>query len=188
MEECRSNVCAQISKTNNSEHNGGPYFELEARSGLHGDNHHPCDGTALHTNIYPNGRVKMEKELSHTNGYCETDPQKHQKQNVINNLMYRGFGMKGIFYCVNDENVKVEIWLDKNANNEWGTKPVIEYLDRGGWQIEKDDNNPDGENECPGGEKDEKIVWGGPIVIFRSDQIKDFYIMCASIREIIPPK
>jgi hypothetical protein len=52
----------------------------------------------------------------------------------------------------------------------------------------KKDDNPDGENECPGGEKDEKIVWGGPVVIFRSDQIKDFYIRCASIREIIPPK
>ena len=72
-------VYAKINETNNSKHNGGPHFELEARSVLHDDDHHPCEGTALHTNIYPNGRIKTEKEISHTDRYCETDPQKHQK-------------------------------------------------------------------------------------------------------------
>ena len=42
-----------------------------------------------------------------------------KKQNAINNLMCRLFGIKGIFYCVNDGNVKVEIGLDKNPNNDW---------------------------------------------------------------------
>ena len=171
---------AKINETNVSTHNGGPHFELEARSVLHGDNHHPCEGTALHTNIYPNGRVKLEKELSHTDGYCKTDTQRHQKQNAIHNLMGRWFGMKGVFYDVNDGNVKIEIWLDKNANNNWGTEPVLEYVDAGGWEIDGNDN------ECDG-RRDEKIVWGGPVVIFRSDQLKNFDIKYASVREIIPP-
>jgi hypothetical protein len=164
--------------------NGGPHFELEARSGLHGDGRPPCEGTALHTNIYPNGRVKLEKELSHTKGYSGNNP---QKTNAIDSLR-NWFGMKGIFYNTNEGNVKIEIWLDKEANNVWGDEPVFANTDDGGWHIEKDpEKNPKGENECPGGQTDEKIVWGGPVVIFRSDQLTEFEIKWASVREIIPP-
>lgn len=169
---------AKIIEVNDSDRNGGPHFELEARSGLHGGGRPPCEGTALHTNLYPNGRVKLEKELSHTDGYTDNNP---QRPNVTDNLMNRWIGMKGIFYNTNDGNVKIELWLDKNANNDWGDEPVLSKVDNGGWNIK--DN---GDNECHG-ENDEKIVWGGPVVIFRSDQLKEFYIKHASVREIIPP-
>ena len=33
--------------------------------------------------------------------------------------------MKGIFYNTNDGNVKIDLWLDKNANNDWGDGPVL---------------------------------------------------------------
>lgn len=169
---------AKIIQVNNSDRNGGPHFELEARSGLHGDDHPPCEGTALHTNLYPNGRVKLEKELSHTDGYTGNDP---ERTNVTSSLMNRWIGLKGIFYNTNDGNVKIELWLDKNANNDWGDEPVLSKIDNGGWKIDDD-----GDNECYG-ENDEKIIWGGPVVIFRSDQLKEFYIKRASVREIMPP-
>ena len=61
---------ARIKEKTNSDNNGGPHFEIEARSGEHTNNDgRECEGTALHTNVYPSGRVKLEKELSHTSGY-----------------------------------------------------------------------------------------------------------------------
>lgn len=51
--------------------NGGLHFELLARGGARHTDSKPCEGVALHTNVYVNGRVKLEKELSHTNGYTD---------------------------------------------------------------------------------------------------------------------
>ncbi|HEU5120853.1 MAG TPA: hypothetical protein VFT71_07675, partial [Candidatus Nitrosocosmicus sp.] len=76
---------ARINEKTNSNDNGGPHFEIEARSGVHtGADNRVCEGTALHTNVYPSGRVKLEKELSHTKGYTENDP---NNNNATDNLM-----------------------------------------------------------------------------------------------------
>lgn len=164
--------------------NGGRHFELEARGGRHGGDRPPCEGTALHTNLYVTGRVKLEKELSHTKGYTDNDP---NIENVTENLMHRWIGMKGIFFNKSNGDVKSELWLDKNGDNDWGEIPVLEKEDSGGWFIKRDrDRNPNGDNECDG-EKDEKISWGGPIVTFRWDNLTDVDIKFASVREIIPP-
>jgi hypothetical protein len=160
------------------ERNGGKHFELLARGGSKHNADKPCEGTALHTNLYVTGRVKLEKELSHTKGYTDDDP---SKDNVTNNLMHRWVGMKGIFYNKSNGNVKIELWLDKDANNVWGENPVLEFEDQGNWRIQN--NN---ENEC-GGDKNEKITWGGPVVIFRWDNLTDVDLKCASVREIISP-
>ena len=42
--------------------NGGQHFELLARGGPNHTDSKPCEGTALHANLYVNGRVKSEKE------------------------------------------------------------------------------------------------------------------------------
>jgi hypothetical protein len=126
-----------------------------------------------------NGRVKLEKELSHIKGYSQDDP---QKPNVTTNLMHRWIGMKGIFYNDRNNNVKIELWLDKDNTNDWGENPVLEYEDGGGWEIEKNR-----ENECEG-DKNEKITWGGPVVIFRWDNLIDVDVRYASVREISPPE
>ena len=90
--------------------------------------------------------------------------------------------MKGIFYNMNKGNVKIELWLDKDANNDWGAKPVLEFEDNGGnWKIDKNKNN-----ECKGS-KTERITWGGPVVIFRWDNLMDVDIKKVSVREIIVP-
>ena len=52
--------------------NGGQHFELLARGGPNHTDSKPCEGTALHANLYVNGRVKLKRGLSHTNGYTET--------------------------------------------------------------------------------------------------------------------
>jgi hypothetical protein len=47
--------------------NGRKHFELLYRGGPKHTDSKPCEGIALHSNIYVTGRVKLEKELSHTN-------------------------------------------------------------------------------------------------------------------------
>ena len=168
---------ARINKAE-GDRNGGKHFELLARGGSNHTDSKPCEGTALHTNLYVTGRVKLEKELSHTKGYTEDDP---SIDNVTTNLMHRWIGMKGIFYNKSNGNVKIELWLDKDANNVWGDNPILEYEDRGNWRIQNNRNN-----EC-GGDKNEKITWGGPVVIFRWDNLTDVDIKYASVREIISP-
>lgn len=47
---------AHINEKTNSDNNGGPHFEIEARSGEHTNNDgRECEDTALHTNVYPSG-------------------------------------------------------------------------------------------------------------------------------------
>jgi hypothetical protein len=157
--------------------NGGKHFELLCRGGPKHTDSKPCEGTALHANLYVNGRVKLEKELSHTEGYAGNDP---QKNNVTENLMQRWIGMKGIFYNMNNGNVKIELWLDKDANSDLGEKPVLEFEDNGSnWKIKNNKNN-----EC-NGSKTERITWGGPVVIFRWDNLIDVDLKKVSVREII---
>ena len=102
-------------------------------------------------------------------------------------LMNRWIGMKGIFYNIPDDNVRMELWLDKNANNDWGIEPVLAKLDDGGWKIKEDnDCEKPPKNECQGS-IGEKITWGGPLVSFRWDNFTDVDVKYAPVREIMPP-
>jgi hypothetical protein len=169
--------------------NGGQHFELMARGGpAHGNP--VCEGTSMHANTWVgndrDGETRIEKELSHTDGYAEiTKDTKGQVQ--TGDLMGKWIGMKGVFYNTKDGNVKSELWLDKKANNDWGTKPVLTVLDNGNWTIKKDKQGNQLPNECKG-KINEKITWGGPVSIFRWDNFQDVDIKLASVREIIPPK
>lgn len=171
-------------KVNNASgnNNGGKHFEIETRGGPthNNDENDGCEGVSLHANLYVNGRVKLEKELSHTKGYTENDP---QISGVTTNLMDRWIGMKGIFYNTPDGNVQIELWLDKNANNDWGSGPVLAKLDNGEWYIDEEDRP----NECRGNDE-QKVTWGGPVTIFRWDNLQNIDFKWASIREIIPPQ
>ena len=159
--------------------NGGQHFEIFTRGGPTHGSSEVCEGVSLHTNLYMDGRVKVEKELSHTEGYATDE---FDKEDATTNLMDRWIGMKGIFYNTPDGNVQTEIWLDKNANNDWGIEPVLSKLDNGGWFI-KDQND----NECQG-ENDQIVSWGGPVTAFRWDNLQDVDFKLASIREIVPPQ
>jgi hypothetical protein len=158
-------------------------FALAARTARHGGFRvDECEGTALYAVLDVEGRASLGKELAHVeNGGYAVSSEETFEDRVTNNLMHRWIGMKGIFYNKSNGNPKLELWLDKDANNDWGDGPVIEYEDDGNWSL------PEGEDNVCGGYKNEKITWGSPIVLFRWDYLTDVDIKYASVREIVPP-
>jgi hypothetical protein len=184
-----------------------PRLSLAAR----GYHHHSsnifdeCEGTAYYTVLKVDGSIALQKELFHRQaligdppGYSEEELGKTYIGSVVDPLQNPGglpdpprwIGMKGIFYNNSNGNPKMELWLDKEANNDWGTGPVIAIEDkienqvngRPGWSIREG-----GENYCDG-EPNEPITWGGPAIILRWDALTDIDIKWTSVREIVPPE
>jgi hypothetical protein len=139
-----------------------------------------CEGTTYHSNTYETGRVKFEKDLMHIQGYT-SDSQDPQLKHATNNLEGRWIGIKAVFYNLPNGSVKLEQWLDDSTNNinpprnQW--HKVLEYSDDGNWG--------GGQNDC-GGTDTTIITWGGPIAIFRWDNIDDMDVKDLSVREIQP--
>ena len=167
----------------NSERNGAAHIELVARGGMNTNNKNlinglseQCESTTYHSNTYETGRVKFEKDLEHTQGYTTEDK---EKINAIQKpLLGRWIGIKAVFYNLPDNNsVKLEQYIDDNSDNNWHR--VLSYTDNGHWG--------GGKPNC-GGLDTQVITWGGPIAIFRWDNIDDMDIKDFSIREIQQPK
>lgn len=204
-----------------------PRLSLAARGYHHHSSNNPlgnpCEGSAYYVVLKVDGSVALQKELFHRAYGAEeegktfrgpvlehpllknpstSDPRDHRNEP-------RWIGMKGIFYTNENGNPKIELWLDKEANNDWGTEPVLNiedtfdhtisnYTDPGndpfdehGWfLVRKEITRTDitiPRNEC-GGEANERITWGGPVIILRWDALTDIDIKFASVREIVPPK
>ena len=146
-----------------------------------------CEATAYHSNTYLTGRVKFEKDLKHTAGYSveSADP---QKLNVVNTTEFKGgnwIGIKMVIYDIGNGSVKVEQWVDDHSNNiqpgnHW--RKVLETIDHGQWGPTRGSIG----SACGGGEF-QVASWGGPIALFRWDNIDNMDIKDASVREIIPP-
>jgi hypothetical protein len=80
----------------------------------------------------------------------------------------------------NDTAVKMESYIDENANNNW--RKVNELVDSGGWYA----NSPDSvfySVDC-NRLKDYVVTNSGPIVTFRSDNIL-WQFKELSVREIV---
>ena len=166
----------------NSNKNGVAHIELVARGGKNTDDNNTlinglskqCEATTYHSNIYETGNVKFEKDLMHTQGYTTNDP---QRKNVTKEpLLGRWIGIKAVFYNLDNNSVKLEQYIDDNANNNWNK--VLSYVDDGHWG--------GGTPACGGSSDAQVITWGGPIAIFRWDNIDDMDIKNFSIREIQP--
>jgi hypothetical protein len=149
-----------------------------ARGGKHSDSV-PCEGTSLKGILRINGVAAWQKEIWHTGGYTKT----RAVVNASDSILDKWIGWKVVIYNINkDTGVKMESYLDENANNNW--KKVTELVDNGGWYADSPDsvfysagcNKP----------KDYVITNSGPIATFRSDnmiwQFKDL-----SVREISVP-
>ena len=146
-----------------------------------------CEATAYHSNTYLTGRVKFEKDLKHTAGYSveSADP---QKLNVVNTTEFKGgnwIGIKMVIYDIGNGSVKVEQWVDDHSNNiqpgnHW--RKALETIDHGQWGPTRGSIG----SACGGGEF-QVASWGGPIALFRWDNIDNMDIKDASVREIIPP-
>jgi len=150
---------------------GGPHHSDAFLVGV------PCWGTALYVAISLTsglGIGKIEKELGHPDYSVPIFAEEN-----IGDIRDRWIGMKGIFYTKVNGNPFIELWLDKNVDNNW--ERVLTKEDDEGWVL------PEGEvNNCHG-ERNEKITWGGPGVIFKLADLRIVDMKWASVREIIPP-
>lgn len=139
----------------------------------------PCEGTALKGGIDVNGTVYWVKEIWHTGGYTN----KRAETQVTESIIGRWIGWKVVVYNMNNDTaVKMESYLDDGANNNW--LKVTDMIDNGGWYA----NEPDllfFSANC-GKAKDYIITSGGPLAIFRSDNMT-WNFRDLSVREIQPP-
>jgi hypothetical protein len=155
-----------------------PHLTWRARGGRHNDMV-PCEGTALNGGLYFDGKVSWKKEIWHTGGYTAARGVSEIPSSFIN----KWIGWKTVMYNVeNDSSVKMESYLDIDANNKW--EKVSEVEDNGEWYADTSDEEFYSV-DC-GKEKNYIITNPGPTATFRSDNlIFDFKNL--SIREIKPP-
>ena len=170
----------KINHFTNSESNGKAHIELVARGGKNTNDKtlinglsEQCESTTYHSNTYETGRVKFEKDLEHTQGYTTNDS---ENLNAIKNpIIGKWIGIKAVFYNLSDGSVRLEQYIDENSSNNWHR--VLLYDDNGHWG---------GGNPNCGGLDTQVITWGGPIAIFRWDNIDDMDVKDFSVREIQP--
>jgi hypothetical protein len=147
-----------------------------ARGGRHSDSV-PCEGTSLKGILRINGLAAWQKEIWHTGGYTDT----RAVVNATNPILDRWIGWKVVMYNINNDTaVKMESYIDENANNNW--RKVNEVVDSGGWYA----NSPDNvfySVDC-NRLKDYVVTNSGPIVTFRSDNIL-WQFRELSVREIV---
>jgi|SoiMethySBSTD1v2_1073268.scaffolds.fasta_scaffold604650_1 hypothetical protein len=155
-----------------------PHLTWRARGGRHNDMV-PCEGTALNGGLYLDGKVSWKKEIWHTGGYTDA----RGVSEIAISFVNKWIGWKIVMYNLeNDSSVKMESYLDIDANNKW--EMVSEVKDNGEWYADTSDEEFY-RGDC-GKEKDYIITNSGPIATFRADNlIFDFKNL--SIREIMPP-
>ncbi|MGC2574008.1 MAG: Ig-like domain-containing protein, partial [Candidatus Nitrosopolaris sp.] len=184
----------RVNHATSSSNNGQAHIEFGAHGarntngGTVGGFDSSCEATAYHSNTYLTGRVKFEKDLKHTAGYSveSSDP---QELDAVNTSEFNGqnwIGIKAVIYNIGNGSVKVEQWVDDSSNNfqpgnHW--RKVLETIDDGQWGPTRGRIG----NACGGGEY-QVASWGGPIALFRWDNIDDMDIKDASVREITPPQ
>jgi Bacterial Ig domain len=184
----------RVNHATSSTNNGEAHIEFGAHGarntngGTVGGFDSSCEATAYHSNTYLTGRVKFEKDLKHTAGYSvgSADP---QELNAVNTTEFNGqnwIGIKAVIYNIGNGSVKVEQWVDDSSNNiqpgnHW--RKVLETIDDGQWGPTRGRIG----SACGGGEY-QVASWGGPIALFRWDNIDDMDIKDASVREIAPPQ
>ena len=152
--------------------NSGDGISLVTRSVRHSNSvHNGCGGSAYHNNIKFDGTFQYKKEMWHVN-YDTLPPTK----NGIGSIMNKWVGFKGIVYNLPNGNVKLESYVDKDANNNW--QKVEELVDSGNWGNDM--------THCGANKPGAQITWTSPMPIFKSNGVTyDFKKL--SVREIIPP-
>lgn len=147
-------------------------FASYARGAVHSDDLE-CIGTAYRNHLFYNGDVQFQKEQWHP-FVLSTG------RNNIGSVIGEWIGFKNIIYNIVQDGrpvVKLEMWIDISKQGTSWLK-INEYVDEGSW-------GADG-TKC-GGEPDQIISWGGPIVRFGWDRIRDIDVKNLSIREIQSP-
>lgn len=159
-------------------------FQWYARGGYHNDDY-PCSGTSIKGRIHLNGEIGWVKEIWHNGGYTTEEGIKKVTPPLVGKVDDRGryydgrwFGFKVIIFNVNENmEVKMEMYLDENADNQW--KKVSSLIDRGNWTAHSERFH---DVDC-GRERNHIINNSGPVVAFRSDYIV-WNFKNLSVREI----
>lgn len=144
-----------------------------------------------HCNIYNNkgssgpARQKFEKDLFHTTGYS-TDVTGVNNNTAYNFKLGQFQGFKTVVYLVPNgsggNNAVLEHWTDETATNTW--KKTHTFTDTGAnWPPRGSIGNC---NLPPSPSGSPVIDFGGPLTVFRSDNIQDYDMKWASIRSIDP--
>jgi len=144
---------------------------------------HRCYATAYYVRLNVSGEGVLEKELAHDryalpaifSGNIDAGSE----------ITGRWIGMKGVFYTKANGNPYIELWLDKNPENAINNWERVLFPNDAGEDIGRWPRNEGG--VC-GGERNERITWGGPGVIFKLDGLTRVSIKWASVREILPPE
>jgi hypothetical protein len=171
--------------------NGAAHIEYVARGARNTNDNYlvgtpplsaQCEATTYHSNTYMTGRVKFEKDLMHTAGYT-ANSQDPQILNAVDMALGKWVGIKAVYYNFPNGTVKLEQWVDDSSDNinapgnKW--HKVLDFTDHGQWG--------GGQPNC-GGTPSTIITWGGPIALFRWDNIDNMDFKDFSIREIQPPR
>jgi hypothetical protein len=145
---------------------------LGCSNNLHGNTYF----NALHGLAPGPARQKWEKDLKHTTGYS-TDVKGVNNSSAYNFQKGKLFGIKTIVYNnPTNGNTEMEHWTDENGDNSW--KKTHHWEDTGSnWP-------PRGDVSLCNVGTDHRINFGGPLSVFRSDNLLDYDIAYASIRSV----
>lgn len=153
-------------------------FSIITRSVRHEEGDHDgCGGSSYHGSLrFTDGAARLNKEPRHVDytGYRTSDRK-------LGKVIGKKIGLKFICYNRSSSSVQNEIWLDKNADNNWSQ--YIEYLDVGDW-IGK---SVEGMSRCGALKKGAAITWGSTKISFKDNGL-DLKFEKLSVRSILGKK
>jgi hypothetical protein len=148
---------------------GNDQFTLIARQGPTYNDDGGCGAYGYYGLLDANGDAYFKKKLFHHGGYTDRTA---VEENVVDNLDDRWVGIKMVTYDLDDDKVKLELWVDDgDEENHW--KKATEYVDDGDWKVHGSDCDRDSDDIIDDGTR------GG----FRVDD-SEFEFKDLSIREI----
>jgi hypothetical protein len=150
---------------------GNDQFTLIARQGPSYNDDGGCGAYGYYGMLDSDGDAYFKKKLFHHGGYTDRTA---VEENVVDDLEDRWIGLKLVVYDLNDDDVKLELWVDDgDEKNNW--EKVTEYVDDGNWETNNEDCDRDSDDRIKDGPR------GG----FRVDD-SEFEFKDLSIREITP--
>lgn len=118
-----------------------------------------CQATNYHLNIYPTGRIRLERDLCHNTGYQANAQESTSSALAAAMNSGRWYGYRTTKRTVGNT-VVLEAFLDANANGQW--QRIFTGVDRGQMGCR-------GVCCCKGCNCNRPVFWGGPCLSYRYD-------------------
>jgi hypothetical protein len=148
---------------------GNDQFTLVARQGPSYNDDGGCGAYGYYGMLSSEGEAYFKKKLFHHGGYSDRTA---EEENVVDDLDDRWVGIKLAVYDLDDDDVKLELWVDDgDEENNW--EKATEYVDDGDWEVSGSDCDRD----------EDDIIEDGTRGGFRVDD-SEFEFKYLSIREI----